>query len=77
MSTGIGGPQSVLIAQTSTIIASPLCALLMFYFANNKVLMGDLRNGIASNVIGGAGILILLYLASQTFLKVTTAVFGG
>ncbi|MBL7647437.1 MAG: divalent metal cation transporter [Candidatus Hydrogenedentes bacterium] len=77
MTTQVGGPQSVLIAQTSTIIASPLCALLMFYFANNKALMGDLRNGIASNVIGGAGILILLYLASQTFLKVTAAVFGG
>jgi Mn2+/Fe2+ NRAMP family transporter len=77
MKTQIGGPQSVLIAQTSTIIASPLCALLMYYFANNKALMGDLRNGVASNVIGGAGILILLYLASQTFLKVTTAVFGG
>lgn len=77
MSTEIGGPQSVLIAQTSTIIASPLCALLMYYFANDKALMGDLRNGIASNVIGGAGILILLYLASQTFLKVAAVVFGG
>jgi Mn2+/Fe2+ NRAMP family transporter len=77
MSTKIGGPQSVLIAQTSTIIASPLCALLLFYFANNRALMGDLRNRVWSNVFGGIGLLILLGLAGRTLVMVWGKVFGA
>lgn len=73
----VGGPTSVLIAQTSTIIASPLCALLLFYFANNKELMGDLRNKVWSNVIGGIGLLILLGLAGRTVFVVWEKVFGA
>lgn len=73
----VGGAQSVLIAQTSTIIASPLCALLLFYFANNKELMGDLRNRVWSNIFGIIGLLILLGLAIRTVFKVWGAVFGG
>jgi len=75
--SGQGAATSVLIAQTSTIIASPLCALLLFYFANNKELMGDLRNKVWSNVIGGIGLLILLGLAGRTVFVVWGKVFGG
>jgi len=75
--TDAGGPTSLLIAQTSTIIASPLCALLLFYFANNKELMGDLKNRVWSNVIGGIGLLILLGLAGRTVYVVWQKMFGG
>jgi Mn2+/Fe2+ NRAMP family transporter len=74
---GQGAATSVLIAQTSTIIASPLCALLLFYFANNKELMGDLKNRVWSNVIGGIGLLILLGLAGRTVFVVWDKVFGA
>jgi len=77
LQSGVGGSTSVLIAQTSTIIASPLCALLLFYFANNKALMGDLRNRVWSNVIGGIGLLILLGLAGRTVFVVWGKVFGA
>ncbi len=70
MQAGVGGSQSVLIAQTSTIIASPLCALLLYYFANNAALMGDLKNKLMSNIIGAIGLLILLGLAFRTIGKV-------
>lgn len=63
---GPGATTSLLVAQTSTIIASPLCALLLFYFANNAELMGDLKNRIWSNVIGGIGLAILIGLAGKT-----------
>lgn len=77
LQAGVGGSTSVLIAQTSTIIASPLCALLLFYFANNKELMGELKNKAMSNVLGVIGLLILLGLAVRTIFKVSDAVFGG
>jgi len=78
--SGVGGSTSVLIAQTSTIIASPLCAILLFYFANNAALMGDLKNRIWSNVIGAVGLAILLGLAGRTVYTVTpkiVALFTG
>ncbi len=74
---GIGGAQSVLIAQTSTIIASPLCALLLLYFANNKALMGNLRNKTMSNVLGVVGLVILLGLAVRTVTIVWAKIYGG
>ena len=73
---GVGGAQSVLIAQTSTIIASPLCALLLFYFANDKALMGDLRNRLWSNILGAVGLIILLGLAGRTITIVWGKLFG-
>ena len=77
MQTGMGGSQSVLIAQTSTLIASPLCALLLIYFANQSELMGDLKNKVMSNVLGGIGIVILLGLAVRTLGIVWGKVFGA
>lgn len=76
LQTGAGGAQSVLIAQTSTIIASPLCALLLFYFANNAALMGDLRNRLWSNVIGAVGLAILLGLAGRTLYNVAPKIIA-
>lgn len=70
MRGGGGGPNSVLVAQVFTVVVSPLCALLTLCFANNKALMGDLRNGIMSNVIGVFGLVMVTYLASQTFREV-------
>lgn len=77
LQSGIGGSTSVLIAQTSTIIASPLCALLLFYFANNAALMGDLKNRYWSNIIGAVGLAILIGLAGRTLYNVWMTVFGG
>ena len=76
MRSDVGGAQSLLIAQSSTLLASPLCAILVLYFANNKDLMGDLKNGRKSNAVGIAGLCVLLYLSSQTFLKVWSAITG-
>ncbi len=77
MQLDIGGSQSVLIAQTSTIIASPLCAILLLIVANNAKLMGDLKNKVMSNVIGGIGLLILLGLAVRTLGIVWGKMFGA
>jgi Mn2+/Fe2+ NRAMP family transporter len=67
---GGGGPNSVLLAQVFTVVVSPLCALLTLFFANSKDLMGDLKNGVMSNVIGVFGFVMVTYLASQTFMEV-------
>jgi manganese transport protein len=76
MTLKIGGAQSVLIAQTSTIVASPLCAILLLIVANNANLMGELKNKVMSNVLGGIGLLILLGLAGRTMYGVVPRIFA-
>ncbi|MBI2421241.1 MAG: divalent metal cation transporter [Candidatus Hydrogenedentes bacterium] len=70
LSTGLGGTTSVLVAQTSTLVASPLCALLLLFLANKRGLMGPLKNNWLSNLVGVAGLALVLYLAFQTLGKV-------
>ena len=80
LSAGVGSAQSVLFAQSATLLASPLCAIIILYFANNTTLMGDLKNKWYSNVLGITGLIILLYLATRTFSTVVgkiTAMFAG
>ena len=80
LSAGVGSAQSVLFAQSATLLASPLCAIIILYFANNTTLMGDLKNKWYSNILGIAGLIILLYLATRTFSTVVgkiSAMFAG
>lgn len=80
ITAGVGSAESVLIAQSSTLLASPLCAILVLYFANNSALMGDLKNKWLSNLIGFVGLVILFYLATRTFSTVAgklSAMVGG
>ena len=74
LSTGLGGTTSVLVAQTSTLVASPLCAFLLLFLANKRGLMGPLKNNWLSNMAGTAGLALVLYLASQTLGKVWASI---
>ncbi|MCC6143644.1 MAG: Nramp family divalent metal transporter [Candidatus Hydrogenedentes bacterium] len=59
---GQGSTTSLLIAQAATLIAAPLCAVLLFVLSSSRAVMGDLRNGWASIVLGGIGLLLVLGL---------------
>lgn len=49
--------------QALTVIGNPLMAATLLWLANRKSVMGDRRNRTASNVLGAAGMLVVLLLA--------------
>jgi manganese transport protein len=57
---------SIIIAQASTLLAVPICAVLLLMLANNRKVMGDQRNGIWLNLLGGIGLLFLIGNACLT-----------
>jgi Mn2+/Fe2+ NRAMP family transporter len=59
---GKGGTQSLLIAQASTLVAVPICAVLLYGMTTSKAIMGELRNGRASIALGAVGLAVLGWL---------------
>ena len=66
---GKGSAQSLLVAQASTLVAIPLCAVLLYYLTCSKKVMGDMRNRAFSLVLGAAGLLLLLGISVRTLVR--------
>lgn len=66
MTGGGATTTSLLIAQASTLIAAPICALLIFGLTSSKGLMGEGRNGYGVMAIGGVGLLVIGWLMTGT-----------
>lgn len=69
MVLGVGDTTSLLIAQSATLIAAPLCAILLFGLTTSRSIMGDLRNPWVIIVIGAVGLLIVGWLNLQTLMR--------
>lgn len=67
---GIGGATSLLLAQSSTLLAAPLCALLLFGLTSSRGIMGGLRNRWPSMLLGVIGLCVLVVLSMRTFSQV-------
>lgn len=63
LAAGEGGTQSLLIAQSSTLIAAPLCALLLFGMSTSRGIMNGLRNGPVAIGIGAIGLALIAWLS--------------
>lgn len=57
-----GSFTSLLIAQSATLVAAPLCALWIYGLSSNRTLMGKLKNRPMALVIGAAGLAVMLWL---------------
>ena len=55
--------EGIVLAQSSTILAVPLCAIVLVVLANDRRAVGDHRNGWGSNLVAGAAILVLLAMS--------------
>lgn len=53
----------IIFAQAITIIVVPFVAIALLVVANDKEIMGDLKNSYLSNIIGVLGLIVLLLLA--------------
>ena len=54
-----GVTQSLLIAQAATLVAAPVCAVLLYALSSSRRLMGALRNRWPSLVLGAVGLLLM------------------
>lgn len=63
------GTTSVLIAQSATLFAAPLCALMLFGVTTSKRIMGDLRNGPVMIAVGLAGLGVIAWLNGTLLMR--------
>ncbi len=57
---------SLILAQASTLVAVPICGALLLYLTSSKKVMGDLRNGLITILLGLAGLTVVIWLAYGT-----------
>lgn len=57
-----GSFTSLLIAQSATLVAAPLCALWIYGLSSNGTIMGDLKNRPVALVIGAIGLGVMFWL---------------
>ncbi|MCA9111022.1 MAG: hypothetical protein KDA52_13810, partial [Planctomycetaceae bacterium] len=55
---------AIVFAQATTVIAAPLMAGALWWLTSRKDLMGEYANGVLTNVLAGAGFLLLLVIAA-------------
>ena len=65
---GAGTTTSLLIAQASTLVAAPLCAVLLLVMTSNRAIMGDLRNRLPTIILGCAGLAVVFWLCAMWLL---------
>ncbi len=69
MSLGFGSTPSLLIAQAATLIAAPLCAILLYILTCSRSVMGELRNPWPVIAIGAVGLIVVGTLNAQTVIR--------
>ncbi len=70
----------MIFGQAMTVIGNPLMAGTLLWLANRKTLMGARKNRIASNILGGVGLVVVLLLALRVlwflYLRMTLLLAG-
>ena len=59
---------AIIFGQALTVIGNPLMALTILWLANNKKVMGERRNTLVVNIIGGLGLLVVVVAALRVLL---------
>jgi len=74
---GYGTTASLLTAQASTLIAAPLCAVLLFFLTCRRNPMGELRNRWGAIVLGAVGLAVILSLNAMGLPRLLERLFGA
>lgn len=64
-----GSTTSLLIAQAATLVATPLCAILLYSITSSRSIMGNLRNRWPSLMFGAGGLVLLGWLNLDLLLR--------
>ncbi len=60
----------IIFGQALTVIGNPLMAATILYLANRKDIMGERRNTLILNILGGIGFLVVLFIAVRVLILV-------
>jgi len=66
----------ITVAQKTTVLFVPVCALVLLLLANSRKLMGEHVNRRWMNLLGGAGLVAITGLAGYQFWKYVESLFG-
>jgi Mn2+/Fe2+ NRAMP family transporter len=70
LTTGVKTINLIVFGQSLTVLGNPLMAIAMLWLANRKDVMGDRRNGLIANFLGGVGLLVVVSLAVCVIWKI-------
>jgi Mn2+/Fe2+ NRAMP family transporter len=56
---------AIIFGQALTVVGNPLMAAAILWLANQKDIMGDRRNSIVLNLLGGLGLLVVVLMAMR------------
>lgn len=61
--TGQKPIQLIIIGQALTVLGNPLMAIAVLWLANRRDIMGENRNGLIANLLGGVGVIVVILMA--------------
>jgi len=67
--TGQKPVKLIIFGQALTVIGNPLMAVTILWLANRKDIMGDRRNTVIMNILGGLGLLIVVLMAVRVLMR--------
>jgi manganese transport protein len=56
---------AIVVGAALTVIGNPLMAAIVLYLANRRDIMGDRRNRLATNLLGGLGLIVVILMAAR------------
>jgi manganese transport protein len=69
VNTSIKKVDAIIFGAALTVIGNPLMALTILWLANRKDIMGDRRNTIILNILGGLGLAVVVFMALRVLLR--------
>ena len=76
-SVGASPTQIIIFAQAANGLLLPMVAIFLLIIMNRSDLLGQYKNGVFGNIIGGIVVLVALFLGIRTLFTVFTTLFGG
>jgi manganese transport protein len=70
MRTGEKPVKLIIFGQALTVLGNPLMAGVLLWLANRKDVMGERRNRLIHNILGGIGFLVVLYMAIRVLILI-------
>ena len=67
--TGENPVKLIIFGQALTVIGNPLMAVTILWLANRKDIMGDRRNTLILNILGGLGLLVVVLMAVRVLMR--------
>jgi len=64
----------IIFGQALTVLGNPLMAIAMLWLANRKDVMGDRRNGVIVNILGGVGLLLVVVMAIRVLWRIVLTI---